>query len=203
MKMRIGYRLMCPIPSYTCWPTTTEIRQKSLGDLCERSRLAAGFKASRADGPLVVRIESVFMRPPIIPQSLSLVARIQHDYEGEVINVDQLPFKIVLIAITRASAPQILIVRSVFHQASVSPDTCRMDYEMTVEDFAGFVQSQQPSPAESGAKSMLEILSIEIAGYTGPCVFASPIWDDLLDTFGMLQVDGQWVIYNKLFHVEG
>ena len=58
-------------------------------------------------------------------------------------------------------------VRSVFHPSAritgYLPDGL---HEMTVEDFAGFVQSQQPSPAESGADSMLEILSVEVAGHT-------------------------------------
>ena len=96
-------------------------------------------------------------------------------------------------------------VRSVFHPA------CRITgylptvfMEMTVEDFAGFKQSQQPSPAESGADSMLEILSIEVAGHTAAVrLRESYLGMIFLDTFGMLQVDGQWVIYNKLFHVEG
>ena len=96
-------------------------------------------------------------------------------------------------------------VRSVFHPSAritgYLPDGL---HEMTVEDFAGFVQSQQPSPAESGAESMLEILSIEIAGHTAAVrLRESYLGMIFLDTFGMLQVDGQWVIYNKLFHVEG
>jgi len=75
---------------------------------------------------------------------------------------------------------------------------------MTVEDFAGFVQSQQPSPAELGAESMLEILSIEIAGHTASVrLRESYLGMIFLDTFGMLRVDGQWLIYNKLLHVEG
>ena len=58
-------------------------------------------------------------------------------------------------------------VRSVFHPSAritgYLPDGL---HEMTLEEFAGFVQSQQPSPAESGADSMLDILSIEVAGHT-------------------------------------
>ena len=96
-------------------------------------------------------------------------------------------------------------VRSVFHPSAritgYLPDGL---HEMTVEDFAGFVQSQQPSPAESGADSMLEILSVEVAGQTAAVrLRESYLGMIFLDTFGMLQVDGQWVIYNKLFHVEG
>ena len=96
-------------------------------------------------------------------------------------------------------------VRSVFHPSGritgYLPDGL---HEMTVEDFAGFVQSQQPPPAESGAESMLEILSIEVAGHTAAVrLRESYLGMVFLDTFGMLQVDGQWVIYSKLFHVEG
>ena len=96
-------------------------------------------------------------------------------------------------------------VRSVFHPSArvtgYLPDGL---HEMTVEDFAGFVQSQKPSPAESGAESMLEVLSIEIAGQTAAVrLRESYLGMVFLDTFGMLQVDGQWLIYNKLFHVEG
>ena len=96
-------------------------------------------------------------------------------------------------------------VRSVFHpNARITgylPDGL---HEMTVEEFAGFVQSQQPSPDESGADSMLDILSIEVAGDTAAVRIREVyLGMTFVDTFGMLQVDGQWLIYNKLFHVEG
>ncbi len=96
-------------------------------------------------------------------------------------------------------------VRSVFHPSAritgYLPDGL---HEMTLEEFAGFVQSQQPSPAESGADSMLDILSIEVAGQTAAVrLRESYLGMTFVDTFGMLQVDGQWMIYNKLFHVEG
>ena len=95
-------------------------------------------------------------------------------------------------------------VRSVFHpNARITgylPDGL---HEMTLEDFAGFVQSQQPSPTESGAEPMLDILSIEVAGQTaGVRLRESYLGMVFLDPFGMLQVKGQWLIYNKLFHVE-
>ena len=67
-------------------------------------------------------------------------------------------------------------VRSVFHPSAritgYLPDGL---HEMTVEDFAGFVQSQQPSPAESGAESMLESSRLRSLAIPRPCVFASPI----------------------------
>ena len=77
-------------------------------------------------------------------------------------------------------------------------------HEMTVNDFAGFVSSQQPSPKEKGEPARLDILAVEIAGNTA----AVKVRDDYLgmtfmDTLSFLKVDGKWSIYNKLFHVEG
>ncbi len=89
-------------------------------------------------------------------------------------------------------------VRAVFHEkAKITgylPDGL---HEMDVEEFAGFVASQQPSPEESKAEQMLEILSCDIAGQTASVRLRESY------TFGMLEVEGQWKIYNKLFHVEG
>lgn len=77
-------------------------------------------------------------------------------------------------------------------------------HEMSVDDFAGFVASQQPSPSAQGAPPRLDIESLEIAGNTA----VARVRDDylgmtFLDTLSLLSVDGRWQIYNKLFHVEG
>ena len=77
-------------------------------------------------------------------------------------------------------------------------------HEMSVDDFAGFVASQQPSPKEQGAAERLDILSIEISGDTAMVL----VRDDYLgltfkDTLSFLKSDGRWRIYTKLFHVEG
>jgi hypothetical protein len=77
-------------------------------------------------------------------------------------------------------------------------------HEMTVDDFAGFVASQQPSPRAKGESPRLEILSIDIAGSTA----SARIRDDylglaFLDFLSLIKIDGRWSIYNKLFHVEG
>ncbi|MEM7541398.1 MAG: nuclear transport factor 2 family protein [Pseudomonadota bacterium] len=77
-------------------------------------------------------------------------------------------------------------------------------YQMSVEDFAGFVTGQQPSPKEKGEAERLDILSIEIAGDTA----VARVRDDyigytFMDTLSFLKTDGQWSIYNKLFHIEG
>ena len=96
-------------------------------------------------------------------------------------------------------------VQAVFHEnariTGYLPDGL---HQMSVGDFAEFVAAQQPSPEESGAERMLEILSCEIAGETaGVRLRESYLGMVFLDTFSMLKVEGKWFIYNKLFHVEG
>ena len=50
---------------------------------------------------------------------------------------------------------------------------------------------------------LLEIVSCEIAGQTA-CVMVRDgyLGMTFLDTLSFLKVDGQWKIYNKLYHVE-
>ena len=75
--------------------------------------------------------------------------------------------------------------------------------EMTVDQFAKFVEGQQPSPKENGEEILLEIVSCEIAGETA-CVRVRDgyIGHIFLDTLSFLKKDDEWRIYNKLFHVE-
>ena len=76
--------------------------------------------------------------------------------------------------------------------------------EMSVSDFAGVVAGVQPSPKDSGATARLDVVSLDIAGDTA----VARVRDDymgltFLDTLSFVQVDEQWQIYNKLYHVEG
>jgi len=77
-------------------------------------------------------------------------------------------------------------------------------HEMTVADFANFVENQLPSPKDKAEPIRLDILSIEIAGNTA----VARVRDDylgmtFLDTLSLLKEGEKWSIYNKLFHVEG
>ena len=97
------------------------------------------------------------------------------------------------------------VVRSVFHEhariTGYLPDGL---HQMTVEEFAGFVEAQQPTPEDSGEPPMLEILSCEIAGATAVVRLRERYLGMVfLDSFSMLKVDDAWCIYTKLFHVEG
>lgn len=76
--------------------------------------------------------------------------------------------------------------------------------EMTVSEFATVVAGQQPSAKEKGEPARLDIVSLDIAGDTA----IARVRDDylgmtFLDTLSFLKTDGNWSIYNKLFHVEG
>lgn len=76
--------------------------------------------------------------------------------------------------------------------------------EMTVEDFAQFVASQQPSAKSKGEPARLDVLSIDIAGDTAVArVRDDYLGNTYLDTLSLLKCEGAWQIYNKLFHVEG
>ena len=74
---------------------------------------------------------------------------------------------------------------------------------MTAEDFASFVSSQQPSPKENEDEIFLEIVSCEIAGKTASVRVRDKYLDStFLDTLSFINIDDEWKIYNKLFHVE-
>lgn len=77
-------------------------------------------------------------------------------------------------------------------------------HQMTVGEFASFVAGQQPSAKDKNERARLEILSLETAGNTA----VARVRDDylgltFLDTLSLLKAEGEWRIYNKLFHVEG
>tara|TARA_B100000029_G_scaffold350350_1_gene342739 strand:+ start:2337 stop:2702 length:366 start_codon:yes stop_codon:yes gene_type:complete len=75
--------------------------------------------------------------------------------------------------------------------------------QMSVDDFAKFVDSKSPSHKENGDPIVLETLSLEIAGDTAVArVRDAYIGRNFLDTLSLLKVNGKWVIYNKLFHIE-
>ncbi len=96
-------------------------------------------------------------------------------------------------------------VHAVFHpNAKITGYTDDGLREIPVSDYAKLVGSLQPSPKDKGETLKAEILSIEIAGDTA----VARVRDDFvgktyLDTLSLIKVDGTWVIYNKIFHIEG
>ena len=96
------------------------------------------------------------------------------------------------------------LVKAVFHPAAKITGYVEDKLEeMNTNEFAKFVGEQKPSPANKNDPEMLEIVSIDIAGKTAVAL----VRDDhlgvtYLDTLSFLKIDKNWVIYNKLFHVE-
>ena len=74
---------------------------------------------------------------------------------------------------------------------------------MTVSEFGDFVAAQQASPKSKGDVARLEIISLEVAGQTAVArVRDAYIGLVFLDTLSFIKLEGQWLILNKLFHVE-
>ena len=75
--------------------------------------------------------------------------------------------------------------------------------QMSVDDFAGFIASQLPSPQEKSEDVEFEILSSEVEGTTASVkVRDKYLGITFLDTLSFIKDDGNWKIYNKLFNVE-
>ena len=95
-------------------------------------------------------------------------------------------------------------VKEAFHANAKVVGYLHGDFlEMSVDDFANFVASQQPPPQEKGENVVYEILECEIEGTTG-CVKVRDTYLGItfLDTLSFIKNDGEWRIYNKLFNVE-
>ena len=95
-------------------------------------------------------------------------------------------------------------VKQAFHSNAKVVGYLHGDFmEMSVDNFAGFVESQQPSPKEKSENVVFEILSCEIEGATALVkVRDKYLGITFLDTLSFIKVESEWKIYNKLFHVE-
>lgn len=95
-------------------------------------------------------------------------------------------------------------VKQAFHTNAKVVGYLHGDFmEMTVGDFAGFVESQQPSPNKKGENVVFETLSCEIEGATALAkVRDKYLGITFLDTLSFIKVENEWKLYNKLFHVE-
>jgi hypothetical protein len=96
-------------------------------------------------------------------------------------------------------------VKQAFHHNAKVVGYLHGDFmEMSVDDFAGFVSSQQPSPKEKGEDVVFEILAIEVEGTTAMVkVRDTYLGITFLDTLSFMKVEEGWKIYTKLFNVEG
>ena len=97
------------------------------------------------------------------------------------------------------------LVKQVFHpMAKITGYEKGELIEMDTNQFAKFISNQKPSPSDNNDPKKLEIISIEIAGKTA----VAKVRDDYLgvtylDILSFLKIADNWVIYTKLFHIEG
>ena len=95
-------------------------------------------------------------------------------------------------------------VFAAFHEnAKISGYIAERLTEMSVSDFAEFVAAQSSAKA-AGETPFLEEVSLTVAGNTAVAqVRDDYIGSRFLDTLSFIKCDRGWVIYNKLFHIEG
>ena len=97
-----------------------------------------------------------------------------------------------------------IMVKEAFHKNAKITGYLHGDLlQLSTEDFASFVSSQQPSPSENGTNVEFEVLNIEIEN----SIASAKIRDKylgitFLDILSLLKEGDNWSIYNKLFHVE-
>tara|TARA_B100001769_G_scaffold140084_2_gene109630 strand:- start:73 stop:441 length:369 start_codon:yes stop_codon:yes gene_type:complete len=96
------------------------------------------------------------------------------------------------------------MVRDTFHEnAKITGYLHGELKQLSTEEFAGFVSSQQPSPNENGEKIEFDIINIEIEGSIAHVKIRDKyLGITFLDILSLLKDGDNWKIYNKLFNVE-
>ena len=97
-----------------------------------------------------------------------------------------------------------IMVKEAFHKNAKITGYLHGDLlQLSTEDFAGFVSSQQPSPSDNGKNVEFEVLNIEIENSIASVKIRDKyLGITFLDILSLLKEGDNWSIYNKLFHVE-
>ena len=97
-----------------------------------------------------------------------------------------------------------IMVKEAFHKNAKITGYLHGDLlQLSTEDFASFVSSQQPSPSENGTNVEFEVLNIEIENSIASVKIRDKyLGITFLDILSLLKECNNWSIYNKLFHVE-
>ena len=94
-----------------------------------------------------------------------------------------------------------LILKAFDEKARVVGLTDGKLQEMSVPRFAEFVAQQQPSAAASEEPFDMRIVTIDVSGGSAMVKVADRYLDrDFIDYLSLIKVDGQWRIFNKLWH---
>tara|TARA_B100001175_G_C19236172_1_gene507764 strand:- start:210 stop:575 length:366 start_codon:yes stop_codon:yes gene_type:complete len=96
------------------------------------------------------------------------------------------------------------LVKKVFHSdANITGYVGNDLLSMNRDEFASFVGDQQPSAFSKKDPKMLEVVSLKVAGNTAVALVRDDyLGNTYLDTLSFIKINEDWLIYNKLFHIE-
>jgi hypothetical protein len=76
--------------------------------------------------------------------------------------------------------------------------------EYNIKEWADFCDAIQPSPKAKGVPPRLEIVSVEIHGdIASAWIIDDNVGITFRDILSFIKIDGNWSIYNKLWHAVG
>jgi hypothetical protein len=76
--------------------------------------------------------------------------------------------------------------------------------EFNIKEWADFCEKIQPSPKANGVPPRIEIVSLEIQGdIASAWIVDDNVGITFRDILSFTRIDGNWSIYNKLFHAVG
>lgn len=76
--------------------------------------------------------------------------------------------------------------------------------EANVTEWADFCRGIRPSPKDQGLPPRLDIKSIEIHGdIASAWIIDDNVGASFRDILSFIRIDGEWLIYSKLWHVIG
>ena len=134
----------------------------------------------------------------------NLVDKLKHSIDNRIMTDMEQIESVIQLYIDSMDESNSEKVKTAFHENGKVVGYLHGDFmEMSVDDFAGFVASQQPAPKEKGEDVEFETLLCEILGTTALVkVRDKYLGITFVDILSFIKVGDEWKIYNKLFHVE-
>jgi len=134
----------------------------------------------------------------------NLVDKLKHSIDNRIMTDMEQIESVIQLYIDSMDESNSEKVKTAFHENGKVVGYLHGDFmQMSVDDFAGFVASQQPAPKEKGEDVEFETLLCEILGATALVkVRDKYLGITFVDILSFIKVDDEWKIYNKLFHVE-
>ena len=96
------------------------------------------------------------------------------------------------------------LVKKVFHSdAKITGYVGNNLLSMDRNEFASFVGDQQPSAFSKKDPKILKVVLLKVVGNTAVALVRDDyLGNTYLDTLSFIKIKEDWLIYNKLFHIE-